>query len=52
MSWETIKLLLFILGLLITFYEIYEYRKLKKKVPYRSLLFVVLFSALILGNVF
>ena len=51
MSWETIKLLLFILGLILSVYEIIEMRTRKKKVTYRSLVFGVLFLVLILDKI-
>jgi hypothetical protein len=51
MSWELVKLGLFILGLMLSVYEIIEMRKRKKKVSYRSILFGVLFLVLILDKV-
>lgn len=50
MNWETFKLILFSVGLLLSLYEIYERRKDGKKVPYTSIVLVVLFVVLILGK--
>lgn len=50
MTWETFKLILFSVGLLLSLYEIYERRKDGKKVPYTSIALVVLFVVLILGK--
>ena len=51
MSWDIIKLGLFILGLILSVYEIVEMRKHEKKVSYRSIVFGVLFLVLILDMV-
>jgi len=50
MSWELVKLGLFILGLILSVYEIIEMRK-RKKVSFRSIVFGVLFLVLILDKV-
>ena len=50
MTWETFKLILFSIGLLLSFYKIYERRKDGKKIPYTSIVLVVLFVVLILGK--
>ncbi|MFT4855612.1 MAG: hypothetical protein ACI8YP_002114 [Algoriphagus sp.] len=51
MSWDVIKLGLFILGLILSVYEIIEMLKRKKKVSYRSIVFGVLFQVLTLDKV-
>jgi hypothetical protein len=51
MSWDIIKLGLFILGFILSAYEIIEMRKREKKVPYRSIVFGVLFLVLILDKI-
>ncbi|SMP14872.1 hypothetical protein SAMN06265367_102403 [Algoriphagus winogradskyi] len=50
MNWENFKLILFIIGLILSSIQLYERKKEKKKVSFLSISLVILFLALILGR--
>lgn len=50
MNWGNIKLILFIVGLIISLIQLFERKREKKKITSLSISVVILFLALILGR--